>query len=337
MKRRIIALLCAGCLFSLTACQEDIEITEVPMPPVEEEPEPTPDDTDKIYECEHPLLLTEQAQGRILIVDADTRETLWEWRAASAADMPDATSLMRLPSEGQAIYNRRYILATASGGGVALIRIADKKAMFYAKPGGNPHSAEVLPDGNVVVASSTGNLLSVYVYNGADSYVSRPAFTMPVHSAHNVVWDRKRGCLWTATGAQLLKLAYNGKRTAPELTQVRSYDMAAGNTDAHDLAPVCGEDAMYVSTNQHVYKFDCAAEKFLDVEIFQQNTIKSISTGPEGYSTIVMRPTSGGSNWWSAEVCDMKGNRLFNRAGYQIYKARWYVENPFGYPEVHTL
>lgn len=36
MKRRIIALLCAGCLFSLTACQEDIEITEVPMPPVEE-------------------------------------------------------------------------------------------------------------------------------------------------------------------------------------------------------------------------------------------------------------------------------------------------------------
>jgi len=224
-----------------------------------------------------------------------------------------------------------------AGGGVALIRIADKKAMFYAKPGGNPHSAEVLPDGNVVVASSTGNLLSVYVYNGADSYVSRPAFTMPVHSAHNVVWDRKRGCLWTATGAQLLKLAYNGKRTAPELTQVRSYDMAAGNTDAHDLAPVCGEDAMYVSTNQHVYKFDCAAEKFLDVEIFQQNTIKSISTGPEGYSTIVMRPTSGGSNWWSAEVCDMKGNRLFNRAGYQIYKARWYVENPFGYPEVHTL
>ena len=206
------------------------------------------------------------------------------------------------------------MLVTASGGGVALIRIADKKAMFYAKPGGNPHSAEVLPDGNVVVASSTGNLLSVYVYNGADSYVSRPAFTMPVHSAHNVVWDRKRGCLWTATGAQLLKLAYNGKRTAPELTQVRSYDMAAGNTDAHDLAPVCGEDAMYVSTNQHVYKFDCAAEKFLDVQIFQQNTIKSISTGPEGYSTIVMRPTSGGSNWWSAEVCDMKGNRLFNRA-----------------------
>ena len=286
---------------------------------------------------QHPLLLTEQAQGRILIVDADTRETLWEWRAASAADMPDATSLMRLPSEVKAIYNRRYILATASGGGVALIRIADKKVLFYAKPGGNPHSAEVLPDKNIVVASSTGNLLSVYVYNEDASYVSKPAFTMPVYSAHNVVWDRTRNCLWTATGAQLLKLSYNGNRTAPELSQVYSYDMGTGNTMAHDLAPVYGEEAMYVTTVEHVYKFDCKTAKFSDVQIFQQKDIKSLSTGPEGYSTIVMRPTSGGSNWWSGEVCDLGGHRMFNRAGYQIYKARWYVENPFGYPEVHTL
>ena len=88
MKRRIISLLCAGCLFTLTACQEDIKITEVPMPPVEEEPEPAPDNTDKIYDCEHPLLLTEQAQGRILIADADTGETLWEWRALRTCPTP---------------------------------------------------------------------------------------------------------------------------------------------------------------------------------------------------------------------------------------------------------
>lgn len=225
MKRRIIALLCAGCLFSLTACQEDIEITEVPMPPVEEEPEPTPDDTDKIYECEHPLLLTEQAQGRILIVDADTRETLWEWRAASAADMPDATSLMRLPSEVKAIYNRRYILATASGGGVAIIRIADKKVMFYASAGNNPHSAEVFPDGNLVVASTDNDgFLSTFRVDTV-ARTGQVVQKLPLTFCHSAVWDRSRGRLLATSDNKLCVFTYNGDgNRSPYHEGVRNLD-----------------------------------------------------------------------------------------------------------------
>ena len=319
--------------FLLPACGEDKEEEPyVPWRPGDQKEETI--DLDKAAKV---LVLTEQAKNRIVMIDQPTGKIAWEWTAADSGLSAAEQAWFNLPDEAKPVYNRTCVLVTASGGGVALIRIADKRVLFYAKPGGNPHSAEVLPDGNIVVASSTGNLLSVYVYNDGAGYVSKPAFTLPVYSAHNVVWDRKRGCLWTATGSRLLKFSYDGSRTAPGLSQVYSYDLAAGNTMAHDLAPVYGEDAMYVTTNEHVYKFDCAAEKFLDVAIFQQNAIKSISTGPEGYPTIVMRPTSGGSNWWSAEVCDLTGNRLFNRAGYQIYKARWYVENPFGYPEVHAL
>ncbi len=329
--KKYLWILLAVCF--LQSCGKDAEEEPyVPWRPGEDKEETI--DLDKATKV---MILTEQAKNRIVMIDQPTGKIAWEWTAADSGLSSGEQAWFNTPDEAKPVYNRTCVLVTASGGGVGLIRIADKKMLFYAKPGGNPHSAEVLPDKNIAVASSTGNLLSVYVYDAGSAYVPKPAFTMSVYSAHNAVWDRKRNCLWTATGAQLLKLSYNGNRTAPEFSQVRSYDMAAGNTMAHDLAPVYGEDAMYVSSNEHVYKFDCAAEKFLDVDIFQQKSIKSISTGPEGYPTIVMRPTSGGSNWWSAEVSDLSGNRLFNRAGYQIYKTRWYVENPFGYPEVHAL
>ncbi|NCB09365.1 MAG: hypothetical protein EOM73_14520, partial [Bacteroidia bacterium] len=108
------------------------------------------------------LILAEQSVPQIAIVDTQTGEMVWNWVPAEQIQNPEHVKWFNNPSDAKVVYNGEYVLMTASGGACALIRIRDKKTMFYAKAGHNPHSAEILPDGNIVCAASTGNCLTVF-------------------------------------------------------------------------------------------------------------------------------------------------------------------------------
>ena len=43
---------------------------------------------------------------------------------------------------------------------------------------------------------------------------------------------------------------------------------------------------------------------------------------------MIIRPKE---EWWTDEVIDARGNTVFYKAGLKIYKARWLVNNTFGY------
>lgn len=272
------------------------------------------------------IVLAEQAKDRFAIVDVDQQKIVWEWSADSSSFVPKQhKKWFSTPDDAKPVYNGKYLLTTASGGVVALIRIADKKPVFYAYAGGNPHSAELLPDGNIVCASSTGNYLTLFKADTTVDADNVQKWQMPIAFGHNVVWDNKRQLLWSAAMDHILSYRYNNNCDTPSLALQDS--IAIPGTGAHDLFPDFGKDQLWLTNTTNVYRFDVATKKVISTDLPQEN-IKSVSSGPAGYPTIIMRPKE---KWWTDEVLDARQHSVFRQQGLKIYKARWMLQNAFSY------
>lgn len=286
-----------------------------------------PEQADDPNDWKQYIVITEQAQHAIVVVDVAQHKRVWEWDPYQAKDLQDPEWFSH-PDDAKPVYNNRYMLITASGGGVALIRIGDKKVVFQAYAGGNPHSAELLPDGNIVSASSRDNYLTVFHVDTTASPGKAFKKNIYIPNGHNVVWDKKRQLLWSAGKDQLYAYRYNFNCRQPDLFLQDSLQLPGD--DAHDLFPVYGRDSLWLTNTTGVYYVDLKEQRVAQVETSYQENIKSISSGPEGFSVIISQPKE---QWWTDEVMDITGKRMFLEAGLKIYKARWMLPNSFSYPE----
>ncbi len=276
--------------------------------------------------CRQCVVLAEQSQHRIAIADIPSRQLIWEWKPALSNVKPEHVKWFSNPSDAKIVYDGKYVLTCASGGGVALVRIADKKTVFYAYAGGNTHSAELLPDGNIVAASSTGNYLTIFSVDTLLPPEKIYSKQVPIAFGHNVVWDKHRQLLWSAAMAELKAFKYNFSKTRPDL--LPDTVIALPGTEAHDLFPVYGADALWLTNTTHVYQYKLASHKLEEFNTTYQQHIKSITSGPEGTPVIIIKPKT---SWWTDEVLDVKGKRIFFGEGLKIYKARWVLPNTFSY------
>jgi len=148
-----------------------------------------------------------------------------------------------------------------------------------------------------------------------------------------VVWDHKNQVLWSAAMNKLKMFTYNLDCEKPNLTLTDTYDLPG--TEAHDLFPVYGENALWLTNTTNVYKFDVASKTLKKAdEVLIQPNIKSITSGPEGFPAIIIKPKT---SWWTDEVLDARGNTVFFQSGLKIYKARWVLPNTFSYPENDSI
>jgi hypothetical protein len=289
------------------------------------------------------MIICDQKNARIVMVDiANGNKVTWEWKPTASYAMirSGAQGWFTNLSEAKLVYSGNHLLVTASGGGVAIINISSKKAIWYDYAGGNTHSAELLPNGNVVTASSTGGYLLIFT---VDSYIndeSKQGGKVIFEDVHNVVWDKATKLLWAAGKDKIKAFSYNNSCSSPVLTLQKTYTMPQGN--AHDLFPVYGStNELWLSNSNHLYKFNVATGAFTLIKNSAGaniTTVKSVSSGPSGYATIVDRANgNGGETWRTDVITDLNGVTVFRNTSYGMYKARWKLINSFSYPAGDTF
>lgn len=106
--------------------------------------------------------------------------------------------------------------------------------------------------------------------------------------------------------------------------------MPEGN--AHDLFPVHGSTTdLWLTNSGHIYKFNVSTGAFTLVKT--TSAVKSVSSGPSGYQTIMAKANgAGGETWRTDQVLDINGTVVYKNTSLGLYKARWKLVNTFSYP-----
>ena len=281
------------------------------------------------------LLATDQGSGNIYLLDPSKKNLndgiLWSLVPSELKGLPEGDIAHGGGADAKWVMGGTHILAICSPY-IALIRIEDKTAVFYSKNrGGNPHSVELLPDGNIVSANSDGNSLKLFATgkgNGVEPIV------VNFGGAHGCVWDHKRQLLWAVGGSKLWAFTYNFDKDNPMLTPVNSkkYEI---EPSGHDLYPVPGEDKLYF-TSKHLWVFDIATGEqtiLLDkggIKAVSQNGVKGEIIYSQGLGNNAKE--LGLKKWQTPHITSLDGSlRTFQGAAF--YKSRWFVPCPFSYIE----
>lgn len=280
------------------------------------------------------IVTVEQASDRIIIFKSDTdwnldKNIIWSWSVSnSPAIKPVDYHYFHMLSDAKRVSNGSCVIICASGGGIALIRLSDKQTLFYARAEGNTHSVELLPDGNLVSASSTGGYLRLF---STDPSVSQfpdqvKSVKYPFADAHGVTWDQRGEQLWAVGGKTLKRFAYNHDRKNPALTLLATYNIP--DIEGHDLFPLPGKDKLVVTSSRHVWFFDLKTETFEPFpRLADIDTVKSVSLQSADGRVIYLVPKV---SWWTDSVSLLDGESQ-TRTGAKFYKARWWVPNEFSY------
>lgn len=233
------------------------------------------------------------------------------------------------PASGQSV-----VVAAGGDRGIATIVSYPAGVRQWARilPG-NLHAAELLPDGNIAVAASTGGWVRVYASSQGPDAGAYDEF--PLTDAHAALWDPAIRRLWVigrnASGPILTALAVEGTPAQPALREDTQRRVALPTGAGHDVyAHPTDQGKLWLSTGSAAYLYDKAAKTFTAAPSgANRGAVKSIGSQPSGQivqtraDSAKTPPGSCTASTWCTDTVDFfQPSMTRRRTGVAFYKAR---------------
>ncbi|MFK7692465.1 DUF6528 family protein [Paenibacillus sp. HJGM_3] len=305
---------------------------------------------------EYPIAVTSQSADRILVFDpaatdwSEPKALKWSWQPTADNGFDGLNRMWGLPTDAKVrtneVWGGQWMVFTDSSGLAGIIPYPQGDAKKWGLAvGDNPHSAELLPNGNIAIAASTGGWVRVYASSQGSSADKYAQYAMP--GAHAVLWDPQRQVLWAAGDDALVSLRVAGSDAAPALEEAER--IALPTKHAHAVEPVYGNpDRLWVASGSQVYQYVKSTKSFDSAypgrEAISRVGVKSIGNQPSGevvetVPDMAKKPPGGcKANNWCTETVDrfrpeggQPGAGAWSRigqtlSGEALYKAR--ILNP---------
>lgn len=280
-----------------------------------------------------PIALADQSKGdpRILVMDyaqkdwskENDKALLWSWKPADSGidnavgwTLPNDARLRRMP-----VWGDREFMVTCSGYGLlAVVSYPEKIRKWSINVGKQPnlHGIELLPNGNVAVAASTGGWVRIYT---ASQGISSGHYTeFLLEDAHNVLWDPSRNVLWALGQDQLVQLRVEGTAAEPQLTLAKRVKLP--ETSGHDLEAKLGDpNTLWITTGHSTWSFDKQTEQATRLK--NDAGVKSINNQPGTGQLIETKPhATCTQNTWCTDVIEFAAPEDTRRRQMAVYRAR---------------
>ncbi|MBE6778869.1 MAG: hypothetical protein E7541_05730 [Ruminococcaceae bacterium] len=259
------------------------------------------------------IALCDQLGRRVTVHDTrDWSTPVWEWSCEDPLFRNVAgVKLRRHPVYGP------VMLTCASDGYVAMVSYPEGKLLWETHAKGNLHSVELLPDGRIALAASTGSYLRLYSPNDTTADIDFP-------DAHGALYDPQRNTLWVL-GSTFLR-EYD-----PDTLQVAGNQLDFSSIDAagHDLAPYYGDtNRLWITTQQGIQVYDKEQNAFVPDAFIPLPHTKGVGNTPYSHTVFYLRPNGVHLPWCTDRIrCrDHRGEQEIPLPGMAVYKLRVFCE-----------